>query len=107
MAKVKLHPIIGTIQGRLGSHVFRRTPTGGTSIIQRADMSNVQWSEAQQAHRERFREAVAFAKAAMADPQVRGCYEAEAVRLNKRAYDLAVSDYFKNNRRMTQEDYCI
>jgi hypothetical protein len=58
-------------------------------------MSNVQWSESQQAHRQRFKQAVAYAKAAMAEPTVRAKYEKAALKAGKRPFDLAVSDYFK------------
>ncbi len=95
MAKVTLHPILLEIHGKLGTHVYRRTSSGGTSIIRRADMSNVKWSEAQKAQRQRFKEAVAYAKAALADPEARAHYQTEAARLNKTAYNLALSDYFK------------
>ena len=39
------------------------------------DMSNVKWSKAQKAHRQRFKKAVTYAKAAMAEPKVRVVYE--------------------------------
>jgi len=45
----------------------------------------VKWSEAQQTHHQRFKLAVAYAKAAMAEPTVRA----------QSPFDLAVSDYFK------------
>lgn len=95
MSKVTLNPIIKTIHGRLGGIVFRRTPAGGVSAIKRADMSNVQWSEAQQTHRKQFKEAIAYARAAMAEPAVRLIYEERARKQNKRAFHVAVSDYFK------------
>jgi hypothetical protein len=95
MAKVTLSPMIKEIHGRLGDAVFRRSHTGEMSLIKLADMSNVKWSRAQQAHRQRFREAVAYAKAAMAVPEVRAMYEKSAVERHKRPFDMAVSDYFK------------
>ena len=95
MAKVILNPLINQVYGKLDKHVFRRTSTGGTAVIKLADMSNVQWSEAQKAQRQRFKAAAAYAKAALADPQVRARYEERAATLNKRPRDLAVSDFFK------------
>ena len=58
-----------------GDVVFRRTRKGGVSLIRRADMSKVKRSPAQMANRQRFREAVAYAKQWLADPQVRAAYE--------------------------------
>ena len=95
MAKITLHPMIQSAQGKLGNAVFRRAHTGEMTLIKLADMSHVKWSEAQLAHRQRFKAAIAYAKAAMAEPQVRAIYEKSASEQHKRPYDLAVSDYFK------------
>ncbi len=95
MAKVKLNPMLKEVHGKVGNAVFRRSHTGEVSLIKLADMSNVEWSDAQKAHRQRFKEAVAYAKAAMSEPKTRRHYEKEASQKNKRPFDLAVSEYFK------------
>ncbi len=95
MAKIILNPIIERAQGKMGNIVFRRSHTGEMCITKLPDMSNVVWSNAQQAHRQRFRQAVAYAKAAMAAPAVRAIYAELAAQKQKRPFDLAVSDYFK------------
>jgi len=95
MAKVKLNPMLDDIRGKLGNYVFRRSHTGELTLIKRANMSRVKWSKAQKENRERFKKAVAYAKAAMAEPEVRARYEKEAALKNKRPIDLAVSDYLK------------
>ena len=59
------------------------------------DMSTVKWSEAQKAHRLKFREAVVYARLAMADPGTHAQYKEEAERKGKRPFALAISDYFK------------
>ena len=99
MAKAKLNPILELITGKIGNLVFRRAHTGKLSVIYRPDMSRVKWSAAQKAHRERFREAVTYTKAAMKDPDVRPVYEqmASEKKSNKRPFDMAVSDYFAGN----------
>lgn len=103
MAKVTLNPMLQDMRGKLGGYVFRRANTGELTIIKRADMSKVKWSEAQQANRQRFKEAVAYAKAALADPKVRKVYEEAAVKQGKRPYDLAKSDYFKGRNLLTSQ----
>jgi hypothetical protein len=95
MAKITLNPIVQSAHGKMGNIVFRRSHTGEMCITKLPDMSNVQWSDAQQVHRQRFKQAVAYAKAAMAEPKVRAKYEKTAVKAGKRPFDLAVSDYFK------------
>ena len=68
MAKVTLPPWITGIKGRLGDVVFRVSQSGETFVTRSPDMSAVEWSPAQQDHRQRFKAAIAYANAAMADP---------------------------------------
>ncbi|WKZ37614.1 MAG: hypothetical protein QY332_06665 [Anaerolineales bacterium] len=95
MAKITLHPMVRRIQGKLGGAVFRRSHTGEMTLVKLPDMSNVKWSRAQKAHRQRFKKAVAYARAAMADETVRAKYQKIAAKKGKRPFDMAVSDYFK------------
>lgn len=94
MAKIKLNPIINKAHGSIGNYTFRHM-YGRQTLIKKPDMSQVEWSDTQHAHRLRFKQAVAHAKAAMANPQVRARYEQEAAAQGMRPFDLAVSDYFK------------
>ncbi|MBN1304606.1 MAG: hypothetical protein JXA13_09240 [Anaerolineales bacterium] len=96
MAKVKLNPVLEQVRGQLGDAVFRRSHNGEITLMRKPDMSNVVWSEKQTAHRQRFRQAVAYAKKAMADPQLSEEYRQAAEQAGKRPFDLAVSDFFKN-----------
>jgi hypothetical protein len=96
MAKLTLDPVFKEAHGKLGNYVLRRAHNGQMTLIKLADMSKVKWSKAQKEHRRRFKQAVAYAKAAMAEPTVRARYEKEAARRDKRPFDLAVSDYFKD-----------
>lgn len=95
MAKITLNQIVTDVRGKVGEFVFRRTHTGKVILSKAPDMSNVKWSEAQKTHRQRFKEAVAYAKDAMAVPEVRAVYEKMAAEQHKRPFDMAVSDYFK------------
>lgn len=99
MAKAKLHPLLEGISGRFKGLVFRLAHNGKTSVYISPDMSRVEWSPAQVAQRERFAEASAYAKAAIADPEVRAVYERMSLekKNNKRPYDMALSDYTKGN----------
>ncbi len=97
MAKITLNPLVQRAQGKMGNIVFRLAHTGEMTITKLPDMSNVKWSKAQKAHRQRFKKAVAYAQAAMAEPKARALYEKEAAKQHKRPFDMAVSDYFKGN----------
>lgn len=99
MAKATLNPVFDLFTGKIGNLIFRRAHTGKLSVIYRPDMSRVKWSSAQKAHRQRFKEAVVYAKLAMKDPAIRCVYEQMAAekKSNKRPFDMAVSDYFAGN----------
>jgi hypothetical protein len=97
MAKITLNPIVQSAQGKMGNIVFRRSHTGEMTITKLPDMSRVKWSKAQKEHRQRFKQAVAYARTAMAEPKVRAIYEKTAAKQGKRPFDMAVSDYFKGN----------
>ena len=100
MAKIILNPTIERAKGKLGRLVFRMAHTGEMTLIKAADMSGVKWSKAQKEHRRRFKEAVAYARAAMAEPKERSRYEKRAAAQKKRPFDLAVSDFMKAERKM-------
>jgi len=94
MTKITLNPAFEAIRGKMDGIVYRvryRKQTGSKA----PDMSKVKWSAAQKEHRKRFRLAVEYAHAAMADEQVHAMYVKEAKKKDKRPFDLAVSDYFK------------
>ena len=97
MTKVRLNPLIKELRGTMYDVVFKKSPFGNLIITKRPDMSGVKWSKAQKAHRERFKQASEYAKAALADPKVRAIYEHRAANEHKRPYAMALSDYFKGN----------
>lgn len=94
MARVKLNPVIEEVRGELGDAVFRRTSGGGLSLIKKPDMSGVEWSPAQSAHRRRFQQAIAYARRAMSDPGSSAVYRRVAARQGRQPFRVAVSDYF-------------
>ena len=95
MAEVKLNSIIDSIQGELEGYVFRRTPSGRTFISKKPDMSGVKSSPAQKAHRENFKQAVAYAHLAKNDPEMWAFYEQAAKNAQSQPFRLAVSAYFR------------
>ena len=97
MAKVKLASWITEIRGRVGDVVFRTSPDGKTYLSKSPDMSAVEWSPAQKENRRHFSRAIAYAKAAMADPDARAVYEKQAAGQNRQPFRMAVSDYLKGN----------
>ena len=99
MAKADLHPTIQGLSGKMGDVVFRyNRKTGKTSISKIPDMTKVKWSKAQKAHRRRFKKAVAYAQSAKTNPAVWSVYQKVAKKKRKRAWDVAVKDYFEGNK---------
>lgn len=94
MVKVILHPSIRRMSGKMGDWTFRWTH-GQQTIMKTPDMSKVKWTKAQQAHRQRFGEAIAYARSAMADPKVRAHYEAAGKKAGRQPFRVAVSDFFE------------
>ena len=95
MTKVRLAPFVEEIHGTFNGMVFKRSPKGNTIITKIPDMSNVQWSEAQENHRKKMAKANDYAHAAMADPVVRLLYEKRGAKEKRQPYRVAVSDYYK------------
>jgi hypothetical protein len=94
MAKVKLNPLIVQVSGTMGGFVFKKSRRGEAIVASRPRKSNNEPSQAQKAQRERFKLAVAYARAALADPAVRAVYEQIAANEGKGAFAAAQSDYF-------------
>ena len=59
-------------------------------------MLKVKWSPA---HRKHFRKAIAYVRQAMADPQLRAVYEKATAKKGKRAFEMAVSDFFRSKEK--------
>ena len=93
MPTVRFKGPIEEIRGTLYDVVFKRSSTGKMIVTKRPDMSNVEWSQAQTAQRRRFGLANEYVKAVRAEPKVWAAYQKKAKKQNKRARDLAFSDY--------------
>ena len=103
MARVKLNPLFAELSGTIGGFVFKRSRNGEAILSKRPGKSNARPSEAQKAQRERFKLAHAYAKAALADPDVRAIYEERAAEERQRAYALACTDYFNGKAFLSEK----
>ena len=94
MVKVILNPGLLRLRGKMGDWTYRWM-YGKQTLMKTPDMSRVKWSKAQTAHRLRFREAIVYARQAMADPKVRAYYEKAARKAGRQPFRVAVSDFFE------------
>lgn len=94
MVKVRLHAPVKSMSGKMGIYTYRYM-RGQQTLMKTPDMSKVKWSEAQKANRQRFRQAIAYARQAMADPEVRAHYELLGKKADRQAFRVAVSDFYE------------
>lgn len=93
MTEVNLNETVNGYRGSIGRLVFKRYK--GRTIVSRKPIITKEPTAGQTAHRERFKEATAFAKSAVADPSLRAFYEPIAKERDITVYALAVADYLK------------
>jgi hypothetical protein len=103
MRKVKLNPCIVEFSGTIGDFVFKKSRGGEAIVSRRPRKSNAKPSAAQKVHQDRFKLAVAYARAALADPPVRAVYEQRAMKEGKSAFAIAQSDYFKGKDLLSRD----
>lgn len=94
MAKVQNNLITKGLSGKLGRMlVFRKV--GEETIVSAAPTGNRSSTPSQQQQRERFQQAVLYAKSQMANPGMKADYAAAAKQQGKGTpYSVAVADFF-------------
>lgn len=90
--KIKLNPMFEEVRGQLGDVVFRELR--GKTIASRKPVSTTATTEKQVAHRERFKQAAAFGRSALADPATRELYEAAAKNNGVPVFAATIADFF-------------
>jgi len=91
--KFKLNRAFREVSGELDGLVYRNL-RGKVVASRKPDLSNVVYSESQLAHRERFKQAAAFGKSALADAETRAVYEEYTKSKNMPVFALTIADYF-------------
>ena len=92
MARATLNAVVGGISGKSGGFIFRQLG-GETFISQPASVRPGKASRAQQAQRDRFKEATWYARRVLADPCQLEAYQALGRQLKRRADKLVTSDF--------------
>jgi hypothetical protein len=93
--------VIKGIHGRIGDFIFRGSANGETVFYKAPEKKQKKSKKAQKSRQQQLMlEAHNYADAAMADPETRAHYEHEALRKGKKAYWMAVSNYFKVHRQL-------
>jgi hypothetical protein len=92
MAKATLNPMFEGVSGAIGDLIFREVR--GRTVISRRPIFASELTENQIQHRERFNQAVAYSRSALADPDLRPMYEAGAKSRNIPLFAAPVADFF-------------
>ena len=106
--RVRLHPMFQWIRGKMGKIVYRLSHNGNVSAYPAPDMSQVVWSPAQKAQRQKMARATAYGKLVIKDPELRQVYVEMAKQRKwdpRRPFDMAVSDYHDGNDLLWQKFY--
>jgi len=93
MTKVFLQPGLRGLSGGMGDWVYSLRK--GKTVLGMKAIRNGEPSQAQMAHQERFKEAVSFAKLALADPALQAFYGPIAEQREITVYALAIGDFLK------------
>jgi hypothetical protein len=103
MSKIRLKFAINEINGPL--YEVDSRPIHQEEIISTecTPHSSGEPTEAQKAQRQLFKQAAAYAKAALSDPQLRARYEEMAKQQGKRARGAAIADCLKGNNLFSGE----
>jgi hypothetical protein len=91
MAGTEFTPGGAHFRGKLGSLQYRRI-RGKEIVSPVPDMSEVEWSQAQEAQRDKFKVNGRWGKNALADPVVKAAYDARARELDIPVYALIYKD---------------
>jgi hypothetical protein len=91
MARITSNPIIEGLSGKVGNLVFKNYKSG-TIISALADRSKVKLSAKQKKANKSFKEAVAYAKAVLADPKKSAHYK-KLLQPGKSIYHTALAAY--------------
>jgi hypothetical protein len=87
-----LNPTFDEFRESVNNLTYRKA-YGKTFASVKIKKSNVQLSEAQIAHHQRFKAAAAYGKIVMADPTARALYQQAAKERNMPFFALTVSDF--------------
>jgi hypothetical protein len=91
MTKVHLQPGLRGLSGGMGDWVY--SIRKGKTVLGMKAIRTAERTEAQLAHQERFKEAVSFAKSALANTSLRDFYAPIALEKEISVYALAVADF--------------
>ena len=100
MAKMKLDPLFVEISGTMGDFVFKRSRRGEAIVARRPPQVQCRAERGARlpswrAHRERFSQAVAYARHALKDEELSALYKLAGMEKEMTAFNAAVTDFLQ------------
>ena len=104
MAKVVSNLVVEGLRGGLGKDLYVRVVNGQTIVSVKPGKRNKPPGENQLARQNRFKEAMAWAKAQLQDPEIKAAYKARCIGTQS-PMSLLVGEFMRGsgNRKPTQE----
>jgi hypothetical protein len=100
MAKVRLNPVIQGLHGQIDGLIFRSSGNGETVVYKAPERAKRKAKTEPGSQPHPFADAHAYAREAMADPEMAAYYEQEAIRLGRNSpYHVAFSRYLQIHKR--------
>ncbi len=93
MAKITYSSFVERVKGGMGNVVYRKY-RGEYLICRKGNPAAGEDTEAQAAHKKRFREATNFGKRMMADDSIRPLYEQAAINRDLPVFAVCIADFF-------------
>ena len=97
MAIIQNNHLLAGLSGKVGNFVLKQVK-GKTIMCAVPNKSNVKASKRQKANRQRFKKAVAYAKAINDDPQQHTLYLKKLKNKSDTVYRFAMREFFKRNK---------
>jgi hypothetical protein len=93
MARVKRNSVLKALQGSIGKELVFKQYADKVVITRYPDMSKVKPSARQKEQREKMKEANAYARTVLSNPELKAIYE-QNLQKGESIYRKAINDYF-------------
>ena len=93
MARLRKNSVLAALQGAIGKELVVKQYADKVVITKYPDMSKVKCSERQKEQREKMKEANAYARSVLVNPELKALYETYLEK-GESIYRKAIKDYF-------------
>ena len=95
MVSAKNNQLLNNIQGNIGNQLVIKQYAYGTVVSKFPDMEHIKPSKKQKVERSKFRDAVAYAKSIIYNPEKKAAYQ-KKINPGQTVYNFALKEYLKS-----------